>query len=108
MPLPITIRNRPRGLRAVAWDGRLLGRVREILRSRSSGRAWAIVRSGRFRRARAVPLVGARYEAELVRLPVAADRVRTAPRLVRRDGLLDDGDLWRHYGPFERDDPRAP
>jgi hypothetical protein len=107
VPVPTTICIRPRGLRAVAWNGRPLGRVCEILRSRGSGRAWAIVRPGRFRRPRVVPMVGARYEAALVRLPVAADQVLAGPRFVRRNGLLDDRDL-RHYGPFESDAPRAP
>jgi hypothetical protein len=99
---------RPLGLRAVAWDGRPLGRVREILRCRHSRRSWAIVRTGRLRRRRAVPMAGARYEAALVRVPVGADLVRTAPALVRCHGQLDDRDLRRHYGPFERDVPPAP
>lgn len=106
--MPTTIRIRPRGLRAVAWNGRPLGRVCEILRLRSSGRAWAIVRPGRLRRRRAVPMMGARYEPAMVRLPVAADRVRSAPHFARRDGRLEDRALRRHYGPFERDATRAP
>ena len=107
VPAPISIRIRPRALRAVAWDGRPLGRVCEILRCRGSGRAWAIVRTGRLRRRRAVPMAGARYEAALVRLPIPADLVSSAPPLVRRDGRLDDRNLRRHYGPFERDVPRS-
>jgi hypothetical protein len=103
VPAPTSIRIRPHALRAVSWDGRPLGLVCEILRCRDSGRAWAIVRPGRLRRRRAVPWAGARYEAALVRLPVAADLVRSAPPLVHRDGRLDDRDLRRHYGPFERD-----
>jgi hypothetical protein len=106
--LPTSIRIRPLGLRAVAWDGQPLGRVSELLRCRRNGRSWAIVRTGRLRRHRAVPMDGARYEVELVRVPVAASLVRTAPTLVRRDGWLDDRDLRRHYGPFERDVPPAP
>ena len=101
--MPTSICNRPRALHAVAWDSRPLGRVCEILRCRDSGRAWAIVRRGRLRRRRAVPMAGARYEAALLRLPVPADLVHSAPPLVRREGRLDDRDLRRHYGPFERD-----
>jgi hypothetical protein len=48
-------------------------------------------------------MAGARYEAALLRLPVPADLVHSAPPLVRRDGWLADRDLRRHYGPFERD-----
>lgn len=98
MPIVESLQIRPSSLRAVSRDGRRLGRVVEIRRSRATRMTWAVLRRGPVGRRRVVPLTAAAFEPDRVRVAFSAQHVGSAPR-APGGGIdaADDERLRRHY-----------
>jgi len=101
MPSPVTVSMRSRSFRAYDADGRCIGQLRDVWRSRASGIAWGVVHAGRvLRRRRIVPLRGARYGPGRAQLAFGDEVLRTAPVVPvgRALALEHEAALRRHYG----------
>jgi hypothetical protein len=101
MPAPTSVSLRSRNVHAVDADGAPLGRIVDVWRSRDSGLAWGVLRSGVLRRRRLVPLRDAEYGPGRVRLAHAGAVLRAAPVLGPGRGgstPADEERLRRHYG----------
>jgi sporulation protein YlmC with PRC-barrel domain len=90
------------GRTVVDQDGEKIGTIADVYHDFADGRpAWALVHSGLFRvRKTFVPLRGAQAAGEAVRLPIAKEQARSAPR-IQVIGELSAGEEQRliaHYG----------